>query len=111
MATVAVGGRSGCWRRRQWCEQLQQQPVQWRRCFTPLASAPWTHLPFGKHCPLLSFTVLLLGTHCLQVDPDLPLKDHAFQTAELCRLAHPDHDWLHLVGLIHGLGKLLAHRE
>lgn len=31
------------------------------------------------------------------------------QVAELCRLAFPDRDWLHLVGLIHGLGKLLAH--
>ncbi|KAG2487522.1 hypothetical protein HYH03_013803 [Edaphochlamys debaryana] len=42
---------------------------------------------------------------------ELPLLDHAFQTAELCRLHHPDMDWLHLVGLIHGLGKLLAHRK
>lgn len=41
---------------------------------------------------------------------DLPtLLDHAFQTAERCRLAHPEAPWLHLVGLIHGLGKLLAH--
>lgn len=35
--------------------------------------------------------------------------DHAFQTAELARLKFPDQDWIHLVGLIHGLGKLLAH--
>ena len=45
-----------------------------------------------------------------RLDPDLPLRDHALQTAELCRLAHPDKDWLHLVGLMHGLGKLLAHK-
>jgi len=31
------------------------------------------------------------------------------QVAELCRLAFPDKEWLPLVGLIHGLGKLLAH--
>jgi len=31
------------------------------------------------------------------------------QVAELCRLTFPDKPWLHLVGLIHGLGKLLAH--
>lgn len=37
------------------------------------------------------------------------LVEHAFQTAELCRLAHPELEWLPLVGLIHGLGKLLAH--
>ncbi|EFJ43495.1 hypothetical protein VOLCADRAFT_96377 [Volvox carteri f. nagariensis] len=42
---------------------------------------------------------------------ELSLLDHAFQTAELCRLHHPDLDWLHLVGLVHGLGKLLAHRR
>ncbi len=31
------------------------------------------------------------------------------QVAELCRLAFPDKEWLALVGLLHGLGKLLAH--
>ena len=39
----------------------------------------------------------------------MPLLEHAFQTAEACRLAHPEAEWLHLVGLLHGLGKLLAH--
>nr|UAD82037.1 myo-inositol oxygenase [Trebouxia lynnae] len=41
-------------------------------------------------------------------EPHMSLFDHAIQTAELCRLAHPQQDWLHLVGLIHGLGKLMA---
>ncbi|GIL44031.1 hypothetical protein Vafri_1604 [Volvox africanus] len=50
------------------------------------------------------------GGEALEV-AELPLLEHAFQTAELCRLHHPDLDWLHLVGLIHGLGKLLAHRR
>ncbi len=43
------------------------------------------------------------------LDPDMPMMEHAFQVAELCRLAFPDKDWMHLVGLIHGLGKLLTH--
>lgn len=43
------------------------------------------------------------------LDPDMPLLEHAMQTAEACRAAHPSQDWLHLAGLIHGLGKLLAH--
>lgn len=43
------------------------------------------------------------------LDPSMSLKEHALQTAELCRLAHPHLDWLTLVGLIHGLGKLMAH--
>ncbi len=45
----------------------------------------------------------------LQDIASLPLLEHALQTAELCRLAHPQLEWLPLVGLLHGLGKLLAH--
>lgn len=43
-------------------------------------------------------------------DPDIDLPNifHAFQTAEKIRQAHPQHDWLHLTGLIHDLGKLMA---
>lgn len=41
-------------------------------------------------------------------DSDLPNIVHAFQTAERIRAAHPDQDWLHLTGLIHDLGKVLA---
>ena len=44
-------------------------------------------------------------------DADMPLVAHAMQTAENCRAAFPDLDWLHLVGLIHSLGKVLAHKE
>jgi inositol oxygenase len=31
------------------------------------------------------------------------------QVAELCRVSFPDKPWMALVGLLHGLGKLLAH--
>lgn len=41
----------------------------------------------------------------------MSLLEHAFQTAEKLRAAYPQEDWLHLSGLIHGLGKLLAHEE
>ncbi|CAL5229986.1 g13419 [Coccomyxa viridis] len=44
-------------------------------------------------------------------DADMPLVQHAMQTAENCRAAFPDLDWLHLVGLIHSLGKVLAHKQ
>ncbi|GLI70033.1 hypothetical protein VaNZ11_014770 [Volvox africanus] len=54
--------------------------------------------------------LLAEGGEALEI-AELPLLEHAFQTAELCRLHHPDLDWLHLVGLMHGLGKLLAHRR
>ncbi|KAL6762230.1 hypothetical protein V8C86DRAFT_2522884 [Haematococcus lacustris] len=39
------------------------------------------------------------------------LKEHAEQSAELCRLLYPDLPWMHVAGLLHGLGKLLAHKK
>lgn len=41
-------------------------------------------------------------------DVDIPNIVHAFQTAERIREIHPQHDWFHLVGLIHDLGKVMA---
>jgi inositol oxygenase len=41
-------------------------------------------------------------------DNDLPNIVHAFQTAERARVEFPEHDWLHLTGLIHDLGKIMA---
>ena len=38
----------------------------------------------------------------------ISLFDQAVQTAELCRVTYPQQDWLHLIGLIHSLGKLMA---
>jgi inositol oxygenase len=41
-------------------------------------------------------------------DIDLPNSFHAFQTAERIRQVHPEHDWFHLTGLIHDVGKVMA---
>ncbi|KAJ3164287.1 hypothetical protein HK101_000473 [Irineochytrium annulatum] len=44
-------------------------------------------------------------------DPDTDQLDqlqHALQSAQACRKRMPDCDWLHLVALVHDLGKLLA---
>mmetsp|Transcript_103141 Transcript_103141/g.297010 ORF Transcript_103141/g.297010 Transcript_103141/m.297010 type:complete len:322 (+) Transcript_103141:84-1049(+) len=43
-------------------------------------------------------------------DPDneLPNSIHDFQTAERIRQQWPEHDWFHLVGLLHDVGKVLA---
>lgn len=41
-------------------------------------------------------------------DNDLPNSIHDFQTAERIREIWPEHDWFHLVGLLHDLGKVLA---
>jgi len=54
-----------------------------------------------------------LNTIIDQSDPDLNLPQivHAFQTAEGLKKIYPNKDWLHLVGLIHDLGKIIAHPE
>jgi inositol oxygenase len=46
-------------------------------------------------------------------DPDTNLTQiqHALQTAEACRRKFPQHDWFHLTGLIHDLGKIIAVRD
>jgi len=41
-------------------------------------------------------------------DQHMSAVEHAMQTAELCRRASPHQEWFHLVGLIHGLGRLMA---
>jgi len=44
-------------------------------------------------------------------DTDSAQTVHAFQTAEACRKKYPaaQYDWFHLAGLIHDLGKIMAH--
>ncbi|XP_043724812.1 inositol oxygenase 1-like [Telopea speciosissima] len=46
-------------------------------------------------------------------DPDLdkPQIQHLVQTAEAIRKDYPNEDWLHLIGLIHDLGKVLLHHK
>ncbi|XP_059490424.1 inositol oxygenase [Neocloeon triangulifer] len=44
-------------------------------------------------------------------DVDIPNSVHAYQTAEQLRRDYPDLDWLHLTGLIHDLGKVMAFYE
>lgn len=41
-------------------------------------------------------------------DVDVPNRIHNFQTAESLRRMYPEEDWLHLVGLLHDLGKVMA---
>jgi inositol oxygenase len=49
------------------------------------------------------------GEGGIQLDPDMPMMEHALQTAEAFRLEYPEIEWAGLVGLLHPLGKLLAH--
>lgn len=64
---------------------------------------------FNHCCMTIWDAINRLNTIIDASDPDLdaPQIVHAFQTAERLREKFPDLDWLHLVGLIHDLGKVL----
>jgi inositol oxygenase len=64
-----------------------------------------------KHREMTVWEVIeLLDTLVDDSDPDtdVPNSFHDFQTAERIRAVWPDHDWFHLVGLLHDLGKILC---
>jgi inositol oxygenase len=44
-------------------------------------------------------------------DTDASQLQHAMQTAEACRKAFPNQEWMHLMGLIHDVGKILVEKE
>ncbi|KAF6163152.1 hypothetical protein GIB67_025016 [Kingdonia uniflora] len=55
----------------------------------------------------------LLNEFIDESNPDLdePQIEHLLQTAEAIRRDYPNENWLHLVGLIHDLGKILLHNN
>jgi len=68
------------------------------------------HLKFNKGKMSIWEAISKLDDLVDESDPDadFPQIYHALQTAESLRKAYPDKDWLHLIGLIHDLGKILA---
>ncbi|XWV25207.1 hypothetical protein QJ856_gp0565 [Tupanvirus deep ocean] len=64
---------------------------------------------FDKHKMTIWDAIEKMDTIVDESDPDFdsPQIYHAFQTAEEIRKIFPEHDWLHLVGLVHDLGKVL----
>jgi len=51
-----------------------------------------------------------LSTIVDESDPDVDVPNiyHAYQTAEGIRQQYPEHDWFHLTGLMHDVGKIMA---
>jgi len=68
----------------------------------------WLGFNHGAHT--IEDVIELLDGLVDDSDPDneLPNSIHDFQTAERIRRAWPEHDWFHLVGLLHDLGKIMA---
>lgn len=67
-------------------------------------------LRFDKAEMTVMEMIALLDNLVDDSDPDneLPNSIHDFQTAERIRQEWPEHDWFHLVGLLHDVGKVLA---
>jgi len=66
--------------------------------------------PLNKRSMTIWEVIELLDTIVDDSDPDtdVPNSLHDFQTAEAIRAKWPEHDWFHLVGLLHDLGKILC---
>lgn len=69
------------------------------------------HLRFDKMKMGVWEAIELLNEVVDDSDPDtaLPQIEHLLQTAEAIRKVYPEDDWFHLTGLLHDLGKVLAH--
>ena len=68
----------------------------------------WSKFYHGKYS--IEDILNLVDTIIDDSDPDVSLPNtvHAFQTAESLRKKYPDKDWIHLIGLIHDLGKVMC---
>jgi len=67
------------------------------------------HLTFTKGKMTVWEAISKLDTIVDESDPDIDAAQifHSLQTAEKLRSLYPEEDWLHLIGLIHDLGKIL----
>ena len=69
----------------------------------------WLGYTHGEHT--IEEILAMVDTVIDDSDPDtsLPNTVHAFQTAEGLRSRYPTKDWLHLIGLLHDLGKVMCY--
>jgi len=71
----------------------------------------WLNLDKGEFTVMEIVDVLDTFVDDSDPDNDQPNSIHDFQTAERIREQWPEHDWFHLVGFLHDLGKVLACKE
>jgi len=70
--------------------------------------ANWLQLNKGEYTILEMMDVLGSLIDESDINSGLPSSIRGFQTAERIRQEWPEHDWFHLVGLLHDIGKVLA---
>jgi len=71
----------------------------------------WLQLNKGKFTIMELVEMLDRFVDDSDPDNDLPNSIHDFQTAERIREKWPEHDWFHLVGFLHDIGKALGCSE
>lgn len=76
--------------------------------FVKQQHANWLKLDKGEFTIMEMIDILDSLVDDSDPDNDLPNSIHDFQTAERIREEWPDHDWFHLIGLLHDIGKVLA---
>ena len=62
-------------------------------------------MQLAVHIKKLCKNDIINYTHPTQTS--IPSSAHCFETAECIRASYPDKDWLQLMGLIHGIGKMV----
>lgn len=85
-------------------EMHEQQTV----AFGQRKREEWLGLNKGEFSVMEVITMLDELIDDSDPDNELPNSIHDFQTAERIREAWPEHDWFHLTGLIHDMGKFMA---
>lgn len=89
-------------------ESYRKQHTQMTYAFVQRKHEEWLKLDHGEY--RIEEVIEMLDELVDDSDPDvdIPNSVHDFQTAERIRATWPEHDWFHLVGLLHDLGKVMA---
>lgn len=97
-------------------QHLAAKPVSMEQLYTTMHTkqtiefvleqrANWLQLDKGEYTILEMIDIL---SDRSDAHGDMLGSIRGFQTAERIRQEWPDHDWFHLVGLLHGIGQVLA---